>query len=142
MTFKHNLMRWAVASALVGLALPACDDSNNNPTPSGGSGGSQSAGTGAKAGTGGKAGTGAKAGTGGSVGKAGAGGKAGTGASGSGGSSDVDAGPGDCKGAMDCYSCKPTKNDEFLNHCTEATCNPFDNSKLTKLKNGNLPPIP
>jgi hypothetical protein len=148
MTFKHNLMGWAISAALVSLVLPACDDSNNNPSPSGGKGGSESsAGKGGKsgAGTGGKSGSGA-------AGKSGAGGKSGSGAGGKSGSSggsagssgggDIDAGSGDCKGAMDCFSCAPTKDDEFLNHCTDATCNPYDNSKLTKLTNGTLPPIP
>jgi hypothetical protein len=146
MTFKHKLMGCAIAVALVSSVLPACDDSNNNPSPSAGKGGSDSsAGKGGKsgAGTGGKSGSGA-------AGKSGSGaaGKSGSGAGGKGGNSgsaggdDIDAGMGDCKGAMDCYSCAPTKDDEFLNHCTEATCNPYDNSKLTKLTNGKLPAIP
>jgi hypothetical protein len=150
MTFKHNLMGWAISAALVSLVLPACDDSNNNPSPSAGKGGSESsAGKSGKsgAGTGGKSGSGAagKSGSGaGGKSGAGGGGKSGSngGSAGSAGGGDIDAGTGDCKGAMDCFSCAPTKDEEFLNHCTDATCNPYDNSKLTKLTNGHLPAIP
>lgn len=43
----------------------------------------------------------------------------------------ADGGPqqptGDCKGTNGCYSCKPTKNEEFLNACAQG-CVPFDNA--------------
>jgi hypothetical protein len=142
MTLKNSLMRMLIAVALLGCALPACDDSNDNDTPSeAGKGGSSG-----KGGSGGSGGSNASAGKGGTGGKGGSGGSnasAGKGSSGGGGD-DSDAGKPteDCKGVKDCVCSAPAKNEEFLNHCTEASCNPFDNSKLTKLKDGKLPAIP
>ena len=151
MTFKHSLMRFAVAAALLGSAVPACDDSNDNPKPSddagkGGKGGK--GGSSGKAGTGGKAGSteagkggSAEAGKGGSAGGSDSAGKGGAGgaAGGSGGSGGSGA---DCKGVKDCFCGKPDKNDDFLNQCTENACTPYDNSKLTKLKDGKVPALP
>ena len=150
MTFKYCLMRVAVASALLGCVVSGCDDSNNNAKPSdsagssaggkggkGGSSGSKAAGAGGS-GSSGKGGSSASAGKGGSGDKGGAGGSGGSG-------DDNDAGttmPTDCKGVADCFCGAPTKNEQFLNQCTEATCNPYDNSKLSKFKDGKLPAIP
>ncbi|HEY4120843.1 MAG TPA: hypothetical protein VGM56_23430 [Byssovorax sp.] len=38
--------------------------------------------------------------------------------------------------------CNPTTNDDLLNACTDAPCIPFAESRLTKLVNGELPPVP
>jgi hypothetical protein len=125
-------------------ALFACtSSSNNNPTPSDDGG--------AKKGTGGTkatkdAGTAGKSGTGGSKSSTGgAGGStdedAGGGTGGTGGSGSTGCAKDSSKG---CYTCDgPTSDDEFLNHCTAATCTAYDNSKLTKLgANGKLPDLP
>ncbi len=55
----------------------------------------------------------------------------------------ADAGSTDnCKGANDCYSCKPTTNVQLLNSCYEG-CQPFDNTKrLPGYEPGKLPPLP
>jgi hypothetical protein len=146
MTFKNSMMRVVIAAALLGCAVPACDDSNDNPMP-GGAAGSGAAGKGGKGGSGGaaaasgKGGSGATGGSGGSGGASGKGGSGGSSGKGGSGGSAGAAGS-DCKGATDCFCSTPTTNEEFLNHCTEATCNPFDNSKLTKIKDGKLPAIP
>ncbi len=126
-----------IAVALVGGALAlttACGSSNNNPSPNptGGSGGTGTGGTGTGGtGTGGT-GTGGTAGT-------GTGGTAGTGTGGTGGT----AGSGNCTGTdfPNCYSCAPKTNDQYLNAC-KGGCQPFDNSTLSELKNGQLPPLP
>lgn len=117
-----------IAVALLGGALAfttACGSSSNNPSPnsSGGSGGTGTGGT-AGSGTGGMAGSG----TGGTAGTGGAGG--------AGGASN-------CTGTdfPNCYSCAPKTNDQYLNAC-KSGCQPFDNSTLSELKNGQLPPLP
>jgi len=117
-----------IAVALFGSALAlttACGSSDNNPSPSnptGGSGGTAGSGTG---GTGGMS-------TGGTGGMAtgGTGGTAGTGG-------------GNCTGTdfPNCYSCAPKTNDQYLNAC-KSGCQAFDNSTLSELKNGQLPPLP
>jgi hypothetical protein len=67
----------------------------------------------------------------------GQGGTAGHGQGGSGGGTG-----GDCTGAANCYNCAPKKPDQFLNHCTDATCAPFDDvARLPRYNGGNLPPI-
>ena len=153
MTFKAYFTRVALVGVLMGSVIAGCDDSNDNDTPSdtAGKGGS---------GKGGSSGSSSKAGTGGSTSKAGSGGsseagESGGGSGGSGGSSDK-AGSGgaggsggsggsgmdECKGVDDCFCGDPDKNEDFLNQCTEATCNPYDNSKLTKIKDGKLPALP
>ena len=41
-----------------------------------------------------------------------------------------------------CYSCPPTTNDQFLNHCTTVGCSHFDNARLPYYVPGQpLPPV-
>lgn len=52
---------------------------------------------------------------------------------------------GECVGPNGCFSCPPTKSEELLNACSDATCEPFANTKerLPKLDDdGTLPPLP
>lgn len=62
------------------------------------------------------------------AGRADAGQDAGNNAQDSGMTSDsgTDAGP-SCSGDGGCYSCAPTTDLQFLNHCTNSQCAPFDN---------------
>ncbi|MBK8714062.1 MAG: hypothetical protein IPN32_04905 [Deltaproteobacteria bacterium] len=67
-------------------------------------------------------------------------------ASASGSSSD---GGGECVGPGDCYACEPSQNQnqnqQLLNHCTEAACEPFPNTPERLpllLPDGSLPPLP
>lgn len=52
----------------------------------------------------------------------------------------------DVDGGIDaggCYNCAATTDREFLDHCTGASCKPFDRSRLTHLTaTGALPPLP
>lgn len=52
----------------------------------------------------------------------------------------------DVDGGIDaggCYNCAATTEREFLDHCTGASCKPFDRSRLTHLTDaGTLPPLP
>jgi hypothetical protein len=42
-----------------------------------------------------------------------------------------------------CWACAPESRLEFLNACTNATCVPFDQARVTKLSpDGTLPPVP
>jgi hypothetical protein len=42
-----------------------------------------------------------------------------------------------------CYDCPPSTTEQFLNHCTDATCVAYDNSSLSALgDDGELPDIP
>ncbi len=151
MTNNSFWSKLAVAAVLCGLFFGGCKSSSNNPTPgtdggvAGDNGGAGKSGSGGSGGGAGKAGTGGGAGT---------GGTAGDGTGDDGGTAGVgthDAGP-MCKDPAhnDCVTCDPTTTDtstEFLNHCTGATCNPFDNSKLTAIPKtgpfkGKLPAIP
>jgi hypothetical protein len=134
-----------VAVMLAGFGLQACGDDDSGPTPSdngGDSGSSKGGKDGGGGGTGGK--TTKNDGGGGSSGK-GSAGKDGGGkdaAPADGGVTDGGGG-GDCMGKDGCYSCEPKTNDQILNHCTEATCQGFDNSTLMALlKDGGLPPLP
>ncbi|WP_437577889.1 hypothetical protein [Sorangium sp. So ce887] len=52
------------------------------------------------------------------------------------------ASPGGCDGDNGCYSCTPATNEQLLNACTDAACRPFDNGRLTNLRDGELPPLP
>ena len=151
MTYTNNWLRLPlVLGFMAAVSLAACGDDNNAKPSTGdddagasGSGGKKSGGTGGKSsgGTGGKS-----AGTGGSSG--GTGGKAG----GTGGAagSDEDSGTpmtGECTedSKKKCYACEVAdakKDEEFLNRCTTATCSAYDNSKLSKIKNGKLPDLP
>ena len=57
---------------------------------------------------------------------------------------DVPADGGSCVGDGGCYACAPTTTPQFLNHCTGATCTPFNNTaRLPLLRaDGGLPPLP
>jgi hypothetical protein len=128
----------AAATTLLALVVTqGCGSSDDNQAaPMGGAGKTSStAGAGGKssstAGAGGKAST-----TAGATGKAGgdtteeggAGGAMDMGMGGEGG-----AGP-DCTDPTGCYSCAPTTNIEFLNHCVEGGCPAhFDNGTLTQI---------
>lgn len=51
----------------------------------------------------------------------------------------------DCLGPMDCWNCDPVEPEQLLNHCTNADCEPFENTpeRLPLLeRDGSLPPIP
>jgi hypothetical protein len=139
MTNKLNLLGLALVIALSSSALHGCGD-DDNESPSGDDGGT--AGKGGKGGSGGKGGAGGKSGAGASAGKGGAGGKGGSGGKGGAAGSDEDAGM-SCEGEKGCYSCAPKSYEQYLNACTDAVCNAYDNSKLKKLgSDGKLPPIP
>jgi hypothetical protein len=119
----------AIALGIGALAAPACD-SDGNPKPPGTGGGTSSTTSSSttSSGTGGAT-TSSSSGTGGT----------GTGGGNTGGGG---AAP-NCDGPNGCYSCTPTKNEQFLNACTSAQCSPFDNAaRLPQYNNGNLPPVP
>ncbi len=46
-----------------------------------------------------------------------------------------------CRTDAGCWSCPPTVNEQFLNHCSGLSCQPFDNKRVTKWDGGVLPPI-
>jgi hypothetical protein len=60
---------------------------------------------------------------------------------GSGGSSGAGAGGSAQGGAGTCVQ-DPKTTSEYLNRCTDSSCAPYDNSKLSKFQNGKLPPLP
>lgn len=138
----ENMLRFAAAVA-VGACLVAVgcsSDDSSNPTPHNSGG---SSGKGGSGGSSGKGGTGG-ANTGGSGGSN-TGGTAGSSTGGSGGGNTGGAaGSANCvPDGSACYSCPATTTEQFLNHCTNATCTAFDNSKLTQLAaDGGLPPLP
>jgi len=125
------------------------DDSSGNETPKGG--------TKATAGTGGSTGGSSTAGKTGKGGTNSAGTETGTagtppeptGGGGAGplppvgGEGGMAGAPANCTDDTDkgCYSCAPATLNQFLNHCPTTGCEPFDNSKLTSLKNGALPTL-
>jgi hypothetical protein len=42
-----------------------------------------------------------------------------------------------------CFRCTPTSDPELLSACTDSTCIPFDNARLTNLNSdGTLKPLP
>lgn len=50
-----------------------------------------------------------------------------------------------CLGPMDCWNCDAVAPEQLLNHCTNADCEPFENTpeRLPLLeRDGSLPPIP
>lgn len=49
-----------------------------------------------------------------------------------------------CAGDGGCYACAPSTTAQFLNHCTGASCTPFNNTaRLPRLlADGGLPPLP
>lgn len=51
----------------------------------------------------------------------------------------------ECLGENDCWNCTPRTSEQLLNHCTDATCEPFEDSakRLPLLeRDGSLPPLP
>jgi hypothetical protein len=62
----------------------------------------------------------------------------------SGGSDSGTTGEG-CMGPDGCYDCEPTQSEQLLNHCTDASCEPFPNTpeRLPLIgRDGSLPAIP
>jgi hypothetical protein len=48
-----------------------------------------------------------------------------------------------CTSAAGCFVCTPVELVEFLNACTDSSCQPFDNAaRLPLYNNGVLPPLP
>lgn len=48
-----------------------------------------------------------------------------------------------CQGKTGCYQCTPATDFELLTGCTDSTCIPFDNTRLTNLNtDGTLKPLP
>jgi hypothetical protein len=48
-----------------------------------------------------------------------------------------------CLAPSGCFQCTPTTDQEFLSGCTDSTCIPFDNKRLTNLSpDGTLKPLP
>lgn len=50
-----------------------------------------------------------------------------------------------CVGDGGCFNCKPTTNEQFLNHCSGSSCSPFDNKTripAATWDGGKLPPVP
>jgi hypothetical protein len=46
-------------------------------------------------------------------------------------------------GGKGCYSCPAVNREEWLNACTDSTCSPFDNARVTRLlPDGSLPDLP
>jgi hypothetical protein len=136
--FKNPLIIASLACVTAFAVACGDDDDSAGPTPSGGSkntagsGGSSTAGKTGGGGTNSVAGkTGNESGSGTTEGGAGAGaGGAGAGAGGEAGGGPVDCTDEDDKG---CYSCKPKKFDQYLNHCPTTGSEDFDNSQLTSL---------
>lgn len=47
-----------------------------------------------------------------------------------------------CSGLGGCFSCTPSNEAEILSHCTDTTCVPFDNKRLTLMADdGSLRPL-
>ena len=129
----------AASAALLALfAAPGCGSSSDNQaTPMAGSSaaGKSGAGTGGK-GNAGAAGKSSTAGTGANGGEISQGGSGNDNAGGDAneGGMGGEGNPVNCDGPKGCYSCTPTTNAQFLNHCVEGGCPAtFDNSTLTKL---------
>lgn len=125
-------------------AFAGCSSDSKNATPPTGTGGSATGGGGASSGgtsSGGTSSGGTSFGgtsSGGTSPEAGTGGTS-SGGSGTGGASGVDAG---CVQSSGCWACTATTNTEFMNHCTSRTCVDYDNSQLTAIVGGVLPPLP
>ena len=149
--FKHLIVGGLVAS----MTAVACgdDDDGNEPTPSatGGTAGTTSGSGGSSAGT--SAGTAGQGGSAAGTSAGSAGSSAGSGPAGAGGSAGAAAGAGGTGTAAvcpstgtatqgACFSGQPTKDVDYLNCCTGSQCQPFDNTKLSKLQNGKVPPLP
>jgi hypothetical protein len=160
---RFSTLTSGLAGAIIMLAAGCSSDNNKNPTPgvtggaastggsaSGDTGGSTSGDTGgntssetggstneaASSSAGGSSGVGGSSSAGGSTsaGSTSVGGGTAGGASGTGGGGCV---PDTSKS---CYSCPPTTNDQILKACSNATCQPFDNT--AKNVPSTLPQIP
>lgn len=122
---RHNKQSVCMALFLCMAGLAACDsddDADNNGAE---------AGRVSRAGSGGKGGAGGK-GDSSQGGKGGSGGESSEG--GSGGSGD---------GPDGCYDGTAKEDAQFLNHCTDSECEPFDNAaRLPLFKDGKLPALP
>jgi hypothetical protein len=48
-----------------------------------------------------------------------------------------------CTGPGGCYACTPTSEEQIVSQCTDSTCVPFDNARVTLLApDGHLRPLP
>jgi len=48
-----------------------------------------------------------------------------------------------CTGPSGCFTCTPTDESQILFHCTDSTCVPFDNTRLTLVgSDGGFRPLP
>ena len=48
-----------------------------------------------------------------------------------------------CSGPSGCFACTPSDESQILSHCTDSTCVPFDNNRLTLVGgDGGLRPLP
>ena len=48
-----------------------------------------------------------------------------------------------CTGPGRCFACTPSNESEILSHCTDSTCVPFDNNRLTLVgTDDGLRPLP
>ncbi len=122
----------AFTLSIGGLWAVGCSSSDDQAEPSGPPTFNTEGGSGGTSGGAGSAQAGA--GTGGTAqGGAGTGGSSGAG---QGGSSGAGAG-----GAGTCIQTPKTSSD-YLNRCTDSSCAPYDNSKLSKYQDGKLPPLP
>ncbi len=135
---RFNFSTLATLSFISLSLMVACSSTSDDPKPSviavggeSGTGGNSSGGNGG-ASSGGTA-TGAS-----NSGGTNTGGSGGVIQNGGQGGSAVD-----CIDAVKgCYKCEPKKTAEFLDHCTNGACIKYDNSKLTKLVGGKVPPLP
>ena len=126
----------ASVGLLAMVAAQGCGSSDEQASPTAGSsaGGKSGAGTGGKgsAGTAGKNSSGGATG-GGDVNEGGTGNETSMGGDANEGGMGGEPGTA-CDGPDGCYSCTPTTNKQFLNHCVAGGCPAsFDNSTLTKL---------
>jgi hypothetical protein len=120
------------------------DDDSAGETPNGGTkttGGTSS--TAGKTGSGGTTSTAGKTATAGkTTTEGGTGAEGGAGATGPVGGEAGTGGAPDCDDTEHgCFKCVPNSDEQFLNQCPITGCEPFDNTKLTSLKNGALPTL-
>ena len=48
-----------------------------------------------------------------------------------------------CTDPSGCFACTPSNESEMISHCTDSTCVPFDNNRLTLMgSDGGLRPLP
>ncbi len=143
-TQHKQFLGWHGVLFALGLAIAALgckgSTSENTPGSDGGPGSPNSKDGSTTAGSGG----GGKGGHGG--GGAGSSGSSGNGDDGGGlpdGAADGHVGD-PCKGPHSCWNCAATSDPQYLNHCTNSQCEPFDNKArlLGYDKNGKLPALP